>query len=145
VAGSSGEGQGYGGDVEPVLALVAVIDSFLSAFERGDLAGLRELLSDEFVGRVTTADGGTVELSADQYVGSVARMDVPTAELTLSVPDLTPVGDDMVLVMIEVRAARGGLTLHNFSGQLARIRDGRIVELSMVDALPSESDRFWST
>jgi len=131
--------------VEPVLALAAVIDTFLGAFEHGDLEGLRELLDDSFVGRVTSADGGTVELTADQYVASIAAMDVPTAELQLSVPDMTPVGEDGVLVMIEIRAARGGRTLHNFSGQLARVRDGRIFELSMVDALPSESDRFWST
>jgi hypothetical protein len=46
--------------------------------------------------------------------------------------------------MVEVHAARRGLTLHNFSGQLAAVRDGTITELWMVDALPEESDRFWS-
>lgn len=131
-------------DVEPVLSLAAVIDRFLGAFEQGDLAGLRSMLHDDFVGRVTTADGGTEELTADQYVAAIAAMDVPTADLRLAVPDLTPVGDDAVLVMVEVRAARKGRTLHNYSGQLARIRDGRIIELTMVDALPSRSDLFWA-
>ncbi|HEY6531611.1 MAG TPA: nuclear transport factor 2 family protein [Acidimicrobiales bacterium] len=130
--------------MEPVLALAAVLDRFLGAFEQGDLAAVRDVLDDDFVGRVTSADGGTKELTAEQYVASIAAMDVPTAELTLSVPDLTAIADDTMLVMIEVRAARNGRTLHNFSGQLARIRDGRILELSMVDALPSESDEFWS-
>lgn len=130
--------------MEPVLSLAAVVDRFLGAFEQADLVGLRELLDDGFVGRVTSADGGTVEVTADEYVASIAAMDVPTADLQLTVPDITTIGDDTVLVMIEVRAARNGRTLHNFSGQLAKVRDGRIVELSMVDALPSESDLFWS-
>jgi hypothetical protein len=49
-----------------------------------------------------------------------------------------------VLVMVEVHAARRGRTLHNFSGQLASVRAGRITSLWMVDALPAASDRFWS-
>lgn len=71
-------------------------------------------------------------------------MDVATASLTLTVPDVAPVSDDAILVMVEVHAARHGRTLHNFSGQLLRVSDGRIAELWMVDALPAESDAFWS-
>ena len=47
--------------------------------------------------------------------------------------------------MVVVHAERGGRSLHNFSGQLATVRDGLITELWMVDALPAESDRFWSS
>jgi ketosteroid isomerase-like protein len=46
--------------------------------------------------------------------------------------------------MLEVHAARAGRALHNFSGQLLTVRDGAITELWMVDALPAESDAFWS-
>lgn len=77
-------------------------------------------------------------------MASVEAMDVPTAGLQLAVKDVTAIGPDRVLVMVEVHAARNGRTLHNFSGQLATVRDGRIAELSMVDALPEESDEFWS-
>ena len=122
----------------------AVARRFLAAFERADLDELRSLLSDAFVARVTTADGGTRQASADDYVASVVQMGVPTADLQLEVKDVTATGPDQVLVMVEVHAARGGRTLHNFSGQLATVRDGKIVELSMVDALPEGSDRFWS-
>jgi ketosteroid isomerase-like protein len=124
---------------------VDVVRRFLGAFARADSAGMRALMADGFVARVTTADGGTAEIDADRYVAAVEAMHVPTADLRLSMPDATPVGDDAVLVMVEVHAARGGRTLHNFSGQLARVRGGRIVELSMVDALPAESERFWSS
>lgn len=122
----------------------SVVRAFLDAFARADLAGLRVAMADDFVALVTTADGGTRTASADDYVVSVEAMDVPTAGLQLAVKDVTAIGPDRVLVMVEVHAARNGRTLHNFSGQLATVRDGRIAELSMVDALPEESDEFWS-
>jgi ketosteroid isomerase-like protein len=122
----------------------AIVDAFLDAFARGDLVALGDLLDDSFEGLVTTADGGTVTIDAERYLASVAAMDVVSADLRLSVADRTPVDDDSILVMIEVRAGRRGRTLHNFSGQLAQVHDGRIVRLAMVDALPAESDDFWS-
>ncbi len=134
-----------GGDDTPE----GVVRGFLDAFVRGDEVGMRARLDDGLVGRVTAADGGTNRLSADQYVAAVAAMDVAamdvaTANLRVAVNDVTGIGDRTVLVMVEVHAARDGRTLHNFSGQLATVADGRITELSMVDALPEESDRFWS-
>ncbi len=46
--------------------------------------------------------------------------------------------------MVEVRANRGGRSLHNFAAHLLRISDGRITELRMVEAKPAESDAFWA-
>ncbi len=122
----------------------SVVREFLDAFERNDLAAMRALLGDGFTATITSADGGTRHVDADGYVASVEAMDVPTAEVRVDITDATAVGDDTVLVMLEVHAARGGRTLHNFSGQLARVRDGRLVSLVMVDAKPEESDRFWA-
>ena len=118
--------------------------SFIDAFGRGDLDAMRSLLATDFVGHVTTADGGVRDVDREGYVASVAAMDVPTANLRLDVPDIVEIPPGRALVMIEVHATRRGLTLHNFSGQLATVRDGTITELWMVDALPEESDRFWS-
>jgi ketosteroid isomerase-like protein len=120
------------------------LTSFIDAFGRGDLDAMRSLLATDFVGHVTTADGGVRDVDREGYVASVAAMDVPSANLRLDAPDIVDVGPGQVLVMVEVHAARRGLTLHNFSGQLATVRDGAIAELWMVDALPEESDRFWS-
>ena len=39
---------------------------------------------------------------------------------------------------------RRGRTLHNHAAFLARVRQGRVTELWMVDALPADSDEFWS-
>ena len=59
--------------------------------------------------------------------------------------DLEVVDADKVLLMVEVRAERGGRRLHNFAGHLLRIDGGRIAEWWMVDAKPAESDEFWSS
>jgi ketosteroid isomerase-like protein len=122
----------------------AAVAAFMEAFGRADLDGMREVMADDFVGHVTTADGGVRDVDRDGYVESVRGMDVGTANLRLDVPNVVEVAPGRVLVMVEVHASRGGRTLHNFSGQLATVRDGRLTELWMVDALPEESDRFWS-
>jgi ketosteroid isomerase-like protein len=120
-----------------------VID-FVRAFERGDLDRLGELLAADFVGHVTTGDGGVRDVDRAGYLESVRSMDVPTANLRVEVPNIVDVGPGRVLVMVEVHAQRGGATLHNFSGQLAEVSNGTLRELWMVDALPAESDKFWA-
>jgi hypothetical protein len=47
--------------------------------------------------------------------------------------------------MRQLLAERRGRSLHNFSGQLVTVESGVITELWMVDALPAESDAFWSS
>lgn len=121
-----------------------VARAFVRACAAGDLVRARALLADEFVGHITTASGDTRSVNAADYVASLEQMDIPTAALRLDVLDVTRVGDDAVLVMVEVHAERGGRTLHNFSGQLVTVAGGRIAALWMVEALPAESDRFWS-
>jgi hypothetical protein len=54
-----------------------------------------------------------------------------------------PIRDNEALTMVEVQAQPHGRTLHNFAAFLGASHDGRIKELWMVDALPSESDEFW--
>jgi ketosteroid isomerase-like protein len=122
----------------------AVVLRFARAFEAGDLEALGDLLAPDFVGHVTTADARVRDVDRDGYLGAVGAMDVQSANLRLEVPTIVDVDPDRVLVMVVVHARRGDATLHNFSGQLATVTDGRIRELWMVEALPAESDAFWS-
>ena len=122
----------------------SVVLRFIRAFEAGDLAALGELLAPDFVGHVTTADAGVRAVDRDAYLDSVRAMDVPTANLDLEVPNIVDVDAHRVLVMVVVRARRSDRTLHNFSGQLAAVNNGKLTELWMVEALPAESDEFWS-
>jgi len=120
------------------------LTAFVGAFGSGDLDALAALLSHDFVGHVTTADGNVRAVDRDGYVASVRAMDVLSANLRLEVPNVVEIEPGRILAMVEVHADRHGRTLHNFSGQLATVRDGTISELWMVDALPEESDRFWA-
>ncbi len=122
----------------------AVVLRFIRAFEAGDVAVLGELLAPDFVGHVTTADAGARTVDRDAYLDSVRAMDVPTANLELEVPNIVDVDAHRVLVMVVVHARRSDRTLHNFSGQLATVNNGKLTELWMVEALPAESDGFWS-
>ena len=117
---------------------------FVAAAQAGDTSTMRSLMSDEFVGYVTTADAGIRTATRDEYIASIEAMDVASAGLRLDIPNIVATAPDRVLAIIEVHAARNDRTLHNFSGQLATVRNGRIVELWMVEALPAESDAFWS-
>jgi len=46
--------------------------------------------------------------------------------------------------MVEIRAERGGKTLHNHAAYLSLVQEGQVTELWMVEALPAYSDDFWS-
>ena len=47
--------------------------------------------------------------------------------------------------MVEIVARRDGRDdLHNVAGFLARVADGRVTELWMVDARPAGSAAFWA-
>ncbi|HUO72561.1 MAG TPA: hypothetical protein VMU39_17465 [Solirubrobacteraceae bacterium] len=50
----------------------------------------------------------------------------------------------MVILMVEVNVTRGPRTLHNHAAHCVFVRDGLVTEWWMVEALPSESEAFWS-
>lgn len=118
---------------------------FIAAAQAGDTDTMRTLMDEDFVGYITTADGGIRAATRDEYLAGIEAMDVRSAALRLDVPNIVAIPPDGVLVMIEVHAHRSEQSLHNFSGQLGRFTDGRLRELWMVEALPARSDEFWST
>lgn len=100
------------------------------------------LLAPDLVGYVTNAEGGVDRVDgADAYIARLPN--VPDAQLALRLAQSVDVAADQALTMVEVRAARGDRRLHNFGAFLSRVRDGRIIEVWMVDALPAYSDEFW--
>ncbi|MEM9152507.1 MAG: hypothetical protein AAGB19_18905, partial [Cyanobacteria bacterium P01_F01_bin.3] len=68
---------------------------------------------------------------------------LPAVRPSIKATQIAPVADDQVLVMLEIKAARKGHTLHNFAAFLMTVVDGSITRIWMVEALPAESDRFW--
>jgi len=116
---------------------------FLGAYAGGDRETAAALLADDLVSYVTNADAGVdVVRGRDEYMRRVP--DLRSAAGSLELTQVVEVDAERVLIMVEIRARREGMELHNFAAFLARIRAGRIAELWMVDARPEDSDRFWS-
>jgi hypothetical protein len=75
----------------------------------------------------------------------VAAMDLPGARLELTITQTVAPRPEMIIAMVEVTAARGGRTLHNHAAHCLFVRDGPVAEWWMVEALPAESEAFWSS
>jgi ketosteroid isomerase-like protein len=124
----------------------AVARRFLAAFSDADFERMRAMLAEDAVAYITNAEGGTDRVDGrDPYLSRIEAMDLPSARFSVELTQ-PPVAVDprQVLVMVEIRAQRGGRSLHNFAAHLLTIEDGRISEWRMVDAKPAESDEFWS-
>ncbi|WP_242669955.1 nuclear transport factor 2 family protein [Mycobacterium decipiens] len=123
-----------------------IAEQFIRAFSMADLGAMRRLLAADLRAYVTNADGGTDEVSGrDEYLRRIEAMDLAAADFCLKLTQSpVPVDTDQALVMVEVRAHRGGKDLHNYAAHLIRVADGQITEWRMVDAKPAESARFWA-
>jgi hypothetical protein len=117
----------------------------IAAFSANDLAGMRARLADDLHAYITNREGGVDEVvGADGYVARVAAMDLPSADFRVDITQLVKVRPDLVMVMVEIHAARAGRTLHNHAAHLLFIEGDAVREWWMVEALPAESDEFWS-
>jgi ketosteroid isomerase-like protein len=121
----------------------ALAHRMFGAFGAGDVATMRDCMTEDMVGWITNARGGSDKVEGrENYLSRIPSVD--DAEGRADVVQVLPIDGETMLVMAEIHAARKGRTLHNFGGFLARVRDGRIAELWMVDAKPAESDAFWA-
>jgi ketosteroid isomerase-like protein len=125
----------------------SVAKRFIAAFSAADFGTMRELLAPDLVAWVTDSDGAMQRVEGrDDYLGRVEAMDLPAARFSVELTQApVAVGPDLVMLMVEVHAERGGRELHNFAGHLLRIDGEQIAEWWMVDAKPAESDTFWAT
>ncbi len=129
----------------PQMVAEGTVTALLDAFGAADIERMRALLADDLRAYITNSTGGVDEVrGASGYLERVAAMDLPSAQFTVSTTQLVSVRPDLVMVMVEIHAARAGRTLHNHAAHLMFIRDGKVAEWWMVEALPAESDAFWS-
>jgi hypothetical protein len=117
----------------------------IEAFCAADTQRMRSLLADDLRAYVTNREGGVDEVGAEEYLQRVAAMDLPGAQLKLTITQTVAPRPEMVIAMVQVNAARGDSTLHNHAAHLLFVRDGLVSEWWMVEALPAESDAFWSS
>jgi ketosteroid isomerase-like protein len=123
-----------------------IADDLLKAFSAADIEAMRSMLAEDLVAFITNAEGGLDRIEGrEEYLSRIEAMDLPSARFSVELTQApVPVDSDEVLVMVEVRAQRGGRTLHNFAAHLLRVAGGRVTEWRMVEAKPADSDEFWS-
>jgi ketosteroid isomerase-like protein len=126
-----------------VSAPAEVARRLFSAYAVGDIETLRLILDDDLVAYVTNADAGIDVVSG--RAAYLARLpDLAAAGGSLEVMQVVAVDAERFLAMVEIRAERNGMTLHNFAAFLGRIAGVHVHELWMVDARPAYSDAFWT-
>jgi ketosteroid isomerase-like protein len=124
-----------------------VAERFISAFSAGEFEAMRKCLAPDLVAWVTDSDGQMNRVEGrEAYLSAIEQMDLLAADFSVELTQApVKVDADRVMLMVEVRAERGGRTLHNFAGHLIRSEGEQIAEMWMVDAKPSESDSFWAS
>jgi ketosteroid isomerase-like protein len=123
----------------------SVARELIEAFCAADAQRMRALFADDLRAYITNREGGVDQVDGEEYLRRVAAMDLPGAQLTLTITQMITPRPEMVIAMVEVKAARGGRTLHNHAAHLLFVRDGLVAEWWMVEALPADSDAFWSS
>jgi ketosteroid isomerase-like protein len=125
---------------------IEVAVDLLEAFNAGDLDRMRELLAPDLVAWVTNADGEADRVTGrDEYLSRIAAMDLPGAQYRVTLTQSpAAIDEQLVLLMVEIRAERDGRRLHNFAAHVLRVDDGHVTGWRMADAKPAESDQFWS-
>lgn len=95
---------------------------------------------------ITNAEGGTDLVEGGEALGRRFPDFAAMADsFHATVTQVHEIDDRTVLFMIEIRAERLGRSLHNFAGIFLRLSaEGKTTEYRMVEALPAESQRFWS-
>jgi ketosteroid isomerase-like protein len=123
--------------------LESLAEKLFGAYGEGDPEAMRSCLADDMVGWITNAEGGVDRTDgADAYMARLP--DLSEAELQTRITQVLGIDDERVMTMIAIRASRRGKDLENYAAFLARVADGRVAELWMVEAQPAYSDRFWS-
>jgi hypothetical protein len=123
------------------------VHRFVAAMEASDMAAISASFDPRARAYITNAKGGTdlvegAEALALRFPDFAGMADSFEAQVT----QVHEIDDSTVLFMVEVRAERKGRLLHNFAGIYVCLSpEGRMTEYRMVEALPAESDAFWST
>lgn len=125
-------------------AAETVVTDFIDAFGQGDYDRMASLLADDVESYVTNAQGGSSLLRGrDAYMAAIESIDYREVAPSVAITQILWVKPDQVLVMVEIKAERKGITLHNFAAFLMDVQKGQIQAMRMVEALPAYSDAFW--
>lgn len=121
----------------------AVAAALFEAYRDHRLREMRGCLADDLIGWITNAEGGVDRTDgADAYLARLP--DLAEAQLEVRITQVLGIDSERAMVMVAIRASRHDRKLENFAAFLARVVDGLVAELWMVEAQPAYSDEFWS-
>lgn len=116
----------------------------IESFSKADFQKMSSLLDNEIVAYITNAESGVDTIyGRDEYIQRVKAMDLAAATFSLEIKQMVQVSETQVLLMVEVQANKNNKSLHNFAAHLLKIKDEKITEWWMVEALPAYSEEFW--
>jgi ketosteroid isomerase-like protein len=117
---------------------------FFQAYADGDRDRAASLLAENVTAYITNAEAGIDTVTGrNDYMARVP--DLQKAGGIAAVTQVVGVDDERAMTMVEIKVPdRKGKSLNNHAAFLARVADGEISELWMVEALPAYSDEFWS-
>ena len=101
-----------------------IADDLLKAFSAADFEAMRSMLAEDLVAFITNAEGGLDRIEGrEEYLSRVEAMDLPSARFSVELTQApVAVDSEQVLVMVEVRAERGGRTPAQLRGAPAARR-----------------------
>jgi ketosteroid isomerase-like protein len=117
---------------------------FFQAYADGDRDRAASLLAENVTAYITNAEAGIDTVTGrNDYMARVP--DLQKAGGIAAVTQVVGVDDERAMTMVEIKVPdRKGKSLNNHAAFLARVAEGEISELWMVEALPAYSDEFWS-
>jgi hypothetical protein len=124
-------------------SLEDIMSKFVSVFCT-DYDQMEKLLDPDIISYITNAEGGVDKVQGrDALMTRIRSMNTVGVQFILTITQMVTVKPEQGLMMVEIKADRGGKILHNFAAFLIDIKDDHISQMRMVEALPAYSDEFW--
>lgn len=125
-----------------------LVVNFLNTMASFKFDQLEPYIAEDVTAHITTPKGGS-----DQIQGKTdflnrfhTSMDISHVTGNINITQLLTIRpEEQFLVMVEIKAFRSDTkkSLHNFAAYLINIKDLKIKDFWMVEALPAYSTEFW--
>lgn len=131
--------------VKKLSSVERVVSDFINSFSKGSFTKVEKLLAKNVISYITNAEAKVNKLRGRAgFMGSIPS-DITTVKPKVKITQILSVKRNQVLVMVDIKAKRKGKKLHNHAAYLINVKNGKITEIWMVDALPAYSDKFWKS
>ena len=125
-----------------------IVLNFIHTIASLKMENLHSYFAEDIQACITNDHGGVDKITGRENVVSrfISGMNTSTVTIAINVPQIVTVKPGQVLVMAEIKAHRTdrSLDLNNYAAFLFTLKEDKIKEFWMVEALPAFSAKFWS-